>query len=572
MGFTCLYLFLLLPFIAAENTIHHPISTSGLTPLISTGVQDSLIIDSINQPQQKPDTTRRFIFDHSQGSDTITSIGQLYPLQRRVAGIIRVDYPQENDTTDSVQETGLNQVPQANPKESKEYLKNASSLNNYSFDLYHKLRHEEENILLSPLSSYYALLLAYEGAEGQTKEEFEKVLHIREISRKTMNSLLLPLSDTLQGYHISNAIWTDNDMVLKKKYKQAITCIYSSEIKQTNFQNKEVATSAINGWISQKTNDKIREVVNSSDIADSTSLVIVNSLYLKGEWRNKFDKERTNPAPFFVDAENQSNVDFMNATETLPYFENESYQFISKPFKDSSLSFCVVLPKALFGIDALEEKINVEFLKETLDSASPAQTNISIPKLRLETAWRIEDALQQMGLKAAFSNQSDFSGITDMPLSLGKVIHKAVIELDEEKAEAAAATTGTFYIRGLPSYHIFKADHPFLFFVIDNHSKTIFFMGRYNKPSDGEAIEKEALASNLKKRETEEFFFGNKPQKILFIIDEKIESQDTFNSLNHNDIKSFKIIKETAEIRKYTTEDYNHAIIITLKKNDDGIN
>lgn len=465
----------------------------------------------------------------------------------------------------SNQTTQSSDKNQSSDKESGLSPENTSPLNNYSFDLYHQMKNEKENILLSPLSTYYALLMAYEGAEGKTKEEFEKVLDLQKESTQTMDSFLSALNDKQQYYQISNAIWTDNNLVVKETYKKTLARNYSSGIMQTDFKNKETAVSVINGWITEKTNDKIREVINSSNIKDSTSIVIVNTLYLKGEWLNKFDKQKTKSAPFFTCAENQYNVNFMNITEHLPYFETDTYQFISKPYKDSHLSFCVILPKEIFGINEIEKEMNAAFLKGILDSARSAQTLLSLPKLKLESRFELSNALKKMGLKAAFSEQADFSSITkEMPITLNKIVHKTLIELDEEKTEAAAATASTFYVRGLPSYHVFKADHPFIFFVIDNRSTAILFMGKYSKPTEGVPIEKESLSSNLKNREEEKLFFANQPQKILFIIDEKIQTQADFNNINPRDIKSFSVIKDKEKIREYTTDDYEGVIIITL--------
>ena len=535
--FTCLCL-LLLSFTALADTIPNLVSAPGFTTFISTGIQDSLKIDSIGQPQRKPGRVSRFIIDYPQGSDTVNSIGQLQgKLGGRVAGVIRIDYPQGSDTIASVRETESNQKPQSSSKESKVYLRDAPPLNNYSFDLYHKVKNDKENILLSPLSTYYALLLTYEGSKNQTRQEFEKVLHLEGVSGKAMDSLLLPLTDKQQGYHISNVVWTD----------------------------KETAASDINRWISEKTNNKIREAINSSDIKDSTSIVIANTVYFKGEWKNKFDKEKTKSGTFFASAENQYKIAFMHISETIPYYENDLFQFISKPYRDSHLSFCVILPKALFGIEEIEEKMNADLLKGILDEAQPASTMVSIPKLKLESNWKLSNALKEMGITSAFSDSSDFSAISDSPLALENIIHNTVIELDEEKTEAAAATATTFFIRGLPSYHVFKADHPFMFFVIDNQTKVILFMGKYSKPTDGVALDKDSLASNLEKRKDEKFYFGNTPQKLLFVIDEKIQTQADFNTIKPKDIKSFSMIKDKEKIREYTSEDYEAAIIITLK-------
>ncbi len=180
------------------------------------------------------------------------------------------------------------------------------------------------------------------------------------------------------------------------------------------------------------------------------------------------------------------------------------------------------------------------------------------------------DALQSVGLKTAFTNKADFSGITkEAPLQFSKILHKTWIELDEERTEAAAATSAVMKITGQPSYKVFKADHPFVFFIIDNQSKAILFMGRYVKPTNGEKIKKENLTQNLEKRKQEKFEVGNSNNKILYVVDKKILSQAEFEKINPEDIESLKVLKKKEDISKYSTGNFGGALIITLKKKKD---
>jgi len=296
-------------------------------------------------------------------------------------------------------------------------------------------------------------------------------------------------------------------------------------------------------------------------------MLISNVVYFKGEWLNKFEKQKTITAPFFTNNENQYKVDFMNMIENLQYFENDEYQFISKPYKESNLSFCIILPKKLFGIEEIEKKMNIDFLKEIIDSSYSAKTSLFIPKLKLESSYEMEDELNFLGLKTAFTSEADFSGITkEEPLMLSKVLHKTWIELDEEKTEAAAATAAVVRITGLPSYKVFNADHPFTFFVIDNSSSAIIFMGRYIKPTHAEKIERESLKSNLENRMQENFSVGNEYKEILYMVDKKILTRAEFEAINPEDIESISVIKNKKEISKYSAGNYDGALIITLKK------
>lgn len=444
---------------------------------------------------------------------------------------------------------------------------NSNSLNRYSFDLYRETKVEKENIFLSPLSTYYALFVAYEGTKNKTKQEFEKVLYLKS-SGSLINDYLHNLanrSDSCSGFKVSNAIWVDKSLQIEGGYKKSVSSKYFSDFMQTEFANIESAVSDINRWVSEKTNRRINEIVSAANINSNTKLLISNAVYFKGEWLNKFEKQKTISAPFFTNVENQYKVDFMNMTESLQYYENDDYQFISKPYRDSHLSFYIILPKKLFGIEEIEKKMNNDFFKEILDSTYSTETFLSIPKLKLESSYMLSDALINIGLKSAFTNEADFTGITkEEPLWLGQVLHKTWIELDEEKTEAAAATT-TIMIRGRPNYKVFKADHPFVFFIIDKNTKAILFMGRYVKPPNGETIEKENLTYNLEKRKNEKFAIGSTNNKILYVVGKKIISQAEFSTINPRDIGSIEVIKNKEDISKYSSGNYDRVIVMTLK-------
>jgi serpin B len=327
----------------------------------------------------------------------------------------------------------------------------SNALNSYSFDLFRETKIENENLFLSPLSTYYALLMAYEGSKNTTKQEFEKVLYLKRPG-SLKNDFLQHLAgkpDNSSDLNVSNAIWIDKSIQVEERYRKAVVRNYFSDIKQTEFTNTQLAVSEINRWVSEITKQKITEIVSAANINPNTKLVISNAVYFKGEWQNKFDKQKTVSAPFFSSAENQYKIDFMNKVERLQYYENEEYQFISKPYKNADLSFCIILPKKLFGIEEIEDKMNSDFFNKILDSTYSKEISLTIPKLKLEASYELSDALKKAGLKTAFTSDAEFSGITkETPLMLDQVLHKTWIELDEEKTEAAAATAIVIRITG----------------------------------------------------------------------------------------------------------------------------
>ena len=178
----------------------------------------------------------------------------------------------------------------------------------------------------------------------------------------------------------------------------------------------------------------------------------------------------------------------MHETEKMDYFENNEFQMITKYYKGYDKSFCVILPKKKDGITSLEARMDKSLFDSIFNHVRIKEIDLFIPKFKLETSYTLNESLSKLGLKIAFSDSADFSGISLKPnFKISSVLHKAYIKIDEEKTEAAAATAVKLnYFIGsnpVPKPHptIFNADHPFLFMILDSKTKSIIFMGRYVK-------------------------------------------------------------------------------------------
>lgn len=365
------------------------------------------------------------------------------------------------------------------------------SLNDYSFDLYGQIKSDNENLFVSPLSTYYALLIAYEGAKSETRQEFEKVLHIDNSeylsSFNDFSKNLITWRDSSNYLNISNAIWIQKDFSIKVDYKNEIIEKYSSDLKMVDFKQKIIASDEINNWVTDKTNGLIKNIISPNDINNYTRLIISNAIYFIGKWRNEFDKGLTKPDVFYSINNDESKIDFMNKTEYLNYYENKDYQFISKAYEGDDKSFCIILPKNRYGLIDIENIFTNSILDTIINNTDYLEVKLSVPKFKLEKSYSLIEPLNKLGLKKAFTPDADFSGITsEAPLMINKVNHKAYIEIDEEKTEAAAATNVTMKVGSpggpKPKPKIFKADHSYTFMIIDNKTKGIIFIGRYVQP------------------------------------------------------------------------------------------
>lgn len=450
----------------------------------------------------------------------------------------------------------------------------SNPINQYSFELYRQTRVADGNLLLSPVSTWFALMTAYEGSEGTTRQEFEMVLFRKNPGSGGEMKLqgITRKQDQGPALQISSAVWVDTGLDVEKAYKKKVSGFHSTDFRQTAFSNPKRAVADINRWVSERTNNRITEMVSAENFNPDTRLMISNAVYFKDEWLEKFEKRMTRPATFFAGIEDQYTIDFMQKKELLSYYETDDFQFVAKPYATSGLSFGVLLPKQLFGVGELEAKMGSEMFDRILDGVNYAKVNLTLPKMELESSFELSDALKGAGLTTAFTDDADFSGITRdvVPLKLGQVFHKTWLALDEEKTEAAAATNTPVMIGAgrLDAFKVVKADHPFVFFIFDHTTRAILFMGRYVNPPQAEKVVADAasLAMKVAQRKGEPFEFGDQERQVLYLVDGKTITQAELHDIDPDNIEAISVYNNYETIRKYTSGNYSGVIVITLKK------
>ncbi|VDL74619.1 unnamed protein product [Nippostrongylus brasiliensis] len=181
--------------------------------------------------------------------------------------------------------------------------------------------------------------------------------------------------------------------------------------------------------------------------------VIVNAIYFRAEWLVKFDKGCNSKEPFYSSEGNQREVrfsvpsllvfidprvfflrklkvEFMNEREEFRmYTEDDEVQVLSLQYKDSSYAFNIILPKARFGLADYKSKLTAKKIQELLHSSTESYMTYSIPKMKIETDFKLKEALISMGVSDMFSDGADLTGISKAPpLKVSDASHRAIIE------------------------------------------------------------------------------------------------------------------------------------------------
>jgi len=362
----------------------------------------------------------------------------------------------------------------------------------FAISLYKEIGKTPGNQFISPYSISAAMAMTYAGAKGETRGEMSKVLCLSPEQEKVnsdfknLNYALFRKSKDIE-VKTSNALWMQENFAFREDYKKIITENYSGALNTADFKNdknREAAIGKINQWVSEETNGKIENLILPGSLPSLTRLVLVNAIYFKGNWQNKFSENNTADGIFFSDGQKQVTVPFMHGEFDVKYLELDDIKGIELPYVDNKYNMLILLPKKTDGMASLEAQLTFDNYQQWISMMMKEEVTISLPKFTLTESYSLESILQSMGMKQAFSDDADFSGITGKPdLKISKVLHKAFVEVNEEGTEAAAAT-GVVMVEKSARHEklTFYADHPFIFFIRENTTGSILFMGRLARP------------------------------------------------------------------------------------------
>ena len=360
-------------------------------------------------------------------------------------------------------------------------------------DLYRVLAEAGDgNVFLSPFSISTVLAMAFGGADGNTALQMRQALSLPEDTAalhdgygKVLKMLQNPPNVTLST---ANKMYVQQSYNILDSYLDLVKNQYLSELKTVDFGDASGTSKLINDDVESLTRGKIRNLIDPSALNSLVRLVLVNAIYFKGSWKEKFDKEGTTQRDFFVSPGKAVKTDMMymdGKRFNCGVLQDLGCKALELPYEGRRFSMLLLLPDKKDGLKVLEGKLANTPVQSILERLHSEKTTIRIPKFKLETSYNLEDHLRNLGIGDLFNGQAaDLSKISgNRDLFASKVIHKAFIEVNEEGAEAAAATGMVMTMACMPMDQFeFFADHPFFFVIVDNEASLSLFSGRYVKP------------------------------------------------------------------------------------------
>ena len=361
----------------------------------------------------------------------------------------------------------------------------------FALDLYARLRQEPGNLCLSPHSISTALAMTYAGARGETARQMADVLHFS-IEPERLHAAFAAMMSSGEsaggesGYrlHVANALWGQRGYGLLNDFLGLTKEYYGAGFHEVDFAGAtEHARQAINRWVENQTQRRIRESLQQGDLDPATVLVLTNATWFKGDWASRFDQEHTTDGTFHVDASDSVVVPTMHQLAKLPLAILDDVDVLELPYVGDRLSMVLLLPKTVDGLAAVERLLSRENLDRWLGSLHPAAVRVSLPRFTADTRFDLAKVLKAMGMIDAFSAaRADFSGMSGRRgLFISLVIHQAQVEVSEEGTVAGAGTA--VVLKKGPRPAAFAADHPFIYLVCDKRDGSILFLGRVANPA-----------------------------------------------------------------------------------------
>jgi serine protease inhibitor len=365
----------------------------------------------------------------------------------------------------------------------------------FTFDLFHRLARQQPstNIFFSPCSVMLCLAMLYDGARGETRTGMAKALEFAGLDSAGVENAVAQLTSVLQAHdsgvqlRIANSLWCNRSVQVDPAYTARANKIYGAEVREIDFAAADAAAS-INAWVSEKTASMIPRMVDRLDAA--TLMVALNAIYFKGLWKRPFLRRVTSDEPFTTGSGETKTLPRMRQGGKFQYLERQEFQAVILPYEGSRIAMYVFLPGRKSSLDQLHDSLSAGQWEAWTNQFAEVQGSVQLPRFKMSFLAELGPALVNLGMGLAFDRErADFGGIRSgpPPVWIGKVLHRAVAEVNEEGTEAAAATVGVMGAALRPQrpepYFEMIVDRPFLFLIRDETTGNILFLGSVVDPS-----------------------------------------------------------------------------------------
>lgn len=359
--------------------------------------------------------------------------------------------------------------------------------NSFAFDIFRDITESEDggkNIMISPMSISVALSMTANGAAGATRTAMLEGLRSNGLTVDEINAAYKELVKALLSVDkrvlisIANSVWTEEHFTAKQSFIEVLEDFYNAQAKSFEVTDPG-AKDAINKWIEDNTNGLIKKMIEA--IEPDEIMFLINAIYFKGLWKDKFDKNETVLENFNKANNSTVQVSMMKRTGNYKIYQGQDLVMAEFPYGQGNYVMDVILPASVDGGDEAIQNLTPESFGQMVAGLSSMEAEVSFPRFKYGYKKELNDVLIAMGMGPAFSN-ADFSNIADASLEISRVLHQAFIETNEDGTEAAAATVVGIRLTSMPMNFVLRLDRPFIYIIRETSTNAILFIGRVSDP------------------------------------------------------------------------------------------
>ena len=371
----------------------------------------------------------------------------------------------------------------------------------FAFDLYQALREEEGNLFYSPFSIALAFGMLYAGAREEIAQQMADTLHFRlpqPVLHPAFNTLDLELASRAsdpaadgsradEGYqlNIANGLWVQIGYPFLQEYLDVVGHNYDAGVHGVNFkEDPQRVRRIINDWVSEHTENNIRDLFSDDAIHQDVALVLANAIYFEADWASQFPTWETQNRPFYLRDGSQIETPTMNGPILVGYAERDGYQVIELLYRGGSASMVILLPDE-GQFEQFESRLDAGLAANAIEMLEKGVVSLYMPRFEFESSFDMAETLSIMGMPNAFNSlAADFSGISDCStppcLFAESAVHKAFVAVNEDGTKAGAGTGVIVIPTSLPPD--LRINRPFIFLIRDIPTDAILFTGRVLDP------------------------------------------------------------------------------------------
>ena len=364
-------------------------------------------------------------------------------------------------------------------------LKVIGSANDFSFSLFRTINAAQAgaNVFTSPLSASMALGMTMNGAANTTYDQMRAALAFGGTTDADINQGYKSLIALLRGldasvdFRIANSIWYRTGFPVTQTFLDAGTSYFDAQVSALDFSSQS-AVGTINAWVNTATASKIPTIIDKID--PSQVMLLINAIYFKGSWRDKFDATQTADAPFHGVSGDRT-VKLMHRNGTVGYLGTADFDAADLPYGNAAFSMTVILPKAGKNVETIAASMKGTDWSTWTNQFHDALVDLYLPRFTFSWDRTLNDDLKALGMRDAFqAGAADFTRMSSLgrQLIIDAVKQKTYVDVNEEGTEAAAVTSVGVSVTSAPVSVQMRVDRPFIFLIRERLTGTVLFMGK----------------------------------------------------------------------------------------------